>query len=324
MSIIRVYDKDRPVLVSPPAIIPKGISHSFDIGVAEKCGVEAAIVYNHIAYWIKHNHIKEINQIEGRTWTYDSHEAMAKYMPYFTARQIKGAIEKLVECGLLVKSSFNKNPFDKTNWYAIFDENILFNSKNVTDETNPSHRSPKEQNKKKFTIGRNCPIEKTNPSHLYKGTDVDKQIEEQQHAPLAKAPPSVVVFSSPIEERLRKLGTTDADRKNWAKCKYSQDDIEQALAVTDEQPRDNPLRFFRGALKEKWKPTSKILSLNEVLRNYFQHGEEYNKATCWMDADGIGFTRGIKHLGVKFNEFGFATKIKHILKEFGIKMPIQP
>lgn len=118
-------------------IQPSGHSHSFDTGIARQCGLEAATVYNHLIYWLKHNKIEGINWREGRTWTYNSAEKMSQYMSYLSAHQIRRALDKLVVSGLLLKGNFNQNKFDRTAWYALASEDALSdlaNLRNASDE----------------------------------------------------------------------------------------------------------------------------------------------------------------------------------------------
>ena len=139
---------------------PSGISHSFDTGIAEAYGLEAAIVFNHLVYWLNFNKIKGMNQIQGRTWTFNTHEEMSQYLIYFTPRQIKYALEKLHKAGLIIKSKFNLNKLDHTNWYALADESLLKVSNNFYEKTKLSDRLTKV----KPSMGQNCPIDETNLS----------------------------------------------------------------------------------------------------------------------------------------------------------------
>ncbi len=139
---------------------PSGFNHSFDVGVSVKCGIEAACLYNHLCYWLNHNKIRGMNQHEGRTWTYDSVEKMSEYLPYLSVGQIKRAIAKLVDAKLIIKGNFNKDKFDRTNWYALNDEMKSTFSKKVCESTEcvPS-------------IGQIWPMQKPDPTNpLYTDT----------------------------------------------------------------------------------------------------------------------------------------------------------
>lgn len=93
--------------------------HVFDTDVAKKYGVNAAIILQNIAYWIMQNEANEINFYDGRYWTFNSKRAYGELFPYMTAKQIRTAIEKLVEEGILVTGNYNKLAYDRTAWYAL-------------------------------------------------------------------------------------------------------------------------------------------------------------------------------------------------------------
>lgn len=124
-------------------ITPSGISHSYDQGIAIGCkSVIAAIVYNHICFWIKHNIIEGHEPINGRNWMWQSIPKIRGYLPEFSEPQIRDALQILVQKKLIVKDSFNKDKFDRKSWYALPDESILNieNSKNLFDKTCRSDR----------------------------------------------------------------------------------------------------------------------------------------------------------------------------------------
>lgn len=141
-----------------------GHSHSFDVSVAEHCGLEAAAVFNHIVYWLKANKAKDKNFHEGKTWMYDTYDAMASYLTYLTARQIQYAIMKLVDQGLLVKEKIRKNRNDHTNWYAIGDESLLGYSKKSYQE-NPKEQICTIDQTNLHDREQNCSIDRTNLHH---------------------------------------------------------------------------------------------------------------------------------------------------------------
>lgn len=113
-----------------------GFSHSFDTGIAATLGLHAAIVYNHLLYWLQHNYIEGKNFENDKVWTYNSYDEMAKYMPYFTRDQVRRSIEDLVRSGLIIKGNFNKNKFDRTAWYTVPDQSIITCSNKHYDKAN--------------------------------------------------------------------------------------------------------------------------------------------------------------------------------------------
>ena len=94
-------------------------AHAFSVEVATKCGVNAAIVLNHIYFWIKANQSKEKNFHDGKFWMYQSITEMSEHFPYLTSKQITAALTKLVSFDLICKGNYNKAKYDRTTWYAL-------------------------------------------------------------------------------------------------------------------------------------------------------------------------------------------------------------
>lgn len=95
------------------------MNHSFDVEVATKYGVNAAILLQNIQFWCAKNRANGVNFHDGLYWTYNSRKALAELFPYMSAKQIKSALDKLVEDGLVVVSNFNDDSRDRTLWYAV-------------------------------------------------------------------------------------------------------------------------------------------------------------------------------------------------------------
>ena len=102
-------------------------NHSFDVSVATKYGINAAVIFQDMGYWCEHSRINGKNFHDGRYWTFNSISALGKHYPYLSAKAIRLAIQKLIDAGLLVTGTFNALPFDRTMWYALTEEGeILF------------------------------------------------------------------------------------------------------------------------------------------------------------------------------------------------------
>lgn len=92
--------------------------HSFEPEIAEKVGINAAVIYQNIVWWCEKNAANERNIHDGRAWTYNSLAAFETLFPYLTGKQIRLALEKLKDSGFIVTGCFNKDPRDRTIWYA--------------------------------------------------------------------------------------------------------------------------------------------------------------------------------------------------------------
>jgi hypothetical protein len=92
--------------------------HSFDPMIAKDVGVSAAVIYQNIIFWTQKNKANRRNIRDGYVWTYNSRRAFAELFPYLTDKQVRTALDKLVDFGLLVRGNYNKMTMDKTSWYA--------------------------------------------------------------------------------------------------------------------------------------------------------------------------------------------------------------
>jgi len=136
-------------------------SHAFNVAIASQCGLPAAVIYNHILYWCRHNKKTGQAQVQGHTWTYQSYDYMADMMPYLGRDALQDGVSKLKEFGYIYVQQFGKplsdgrfDKFDKTNWYTVTDESLLDTSnKSYERGKNPrssaetqgkTHKSPEE------------------------------------------------------------------------------------------------------------------------------------------------------------------------------------
>ena len=92
--------------------------HSFDPEIAEVVGLNAAVIYQNIVWWCEKNAANERNVYEGKAWTYNTLDAFCNLFPYLSAKQIRTALNKLKDAGLVAVGNFNKDPRDRTIWYA--------------------------------------------------------------------------------------------------------------------------------------------------------------------------------------------------------------
>lgn len=106
------------------------MEHSFNVAIAKEYGIVEAILLQHIYFWIQKNKANNKHFYDNNYWTYNSTKAFSELFPYLTERQIKYYLKKLIDLGIIIKGNYNKNPYDRTNWYAIsaFGYSILKNS----------------------------------------------------------------------------------------------------------------------------------------------------------------------------------------------------
>ena len=98
------------------------MTYSFDIAVAQEYGVNAAIMIHNFQFWIRKHRAENTNYYDGRYWTYNSVRGWSELFCFWTPKQIRNILDNLIDRGVLKKSNYNKNPYDRTLWYAFADE----------------------------------------------------------------------------------------------------------------------------------------------------------------------------------------------------------
>ena len=114
------------------------MNYNFDIEVAEKYGVNEAIMLNNFIYWIKKNIANNTNSFDGNWWTFNSARAFKELFPFWSESQIRRILKSLIEQDILIEGNYNKVAYDRTKWYAIcklrFEEFHITKSLNGNDE----------------------------------------------------------------------------------------------------------------------------------------------------------------------------------------------
>lgn len=93
--------------------------HYFDIDIATKYGINAAIILQNLGHWIKRNEANESNYYDGYYWTFNSRRAYKELFPYMSKWQIEHAFKKLIDEGLVITGKYNEMKYDQTLWYAL-------------------------------------------------------------------------------------------------------------------------------------------------------------------------------------------------------------
>ena len=101
--------------------------HSFDVEHAKSYGLREAILIRNMHHWVGYHHANSTNNHDGRTWTYNSVKAFEALFSYLTGKQIRTSLETLVTLDVLVRGNYNKNPADRTSWFAFTDEFLAIN-----------------------------------------------------------------------------------------------------------------------------------------------------------------------------------------------------
>lgn len=98
------------------------MTHCFNTTLAERYGIEEAIILEHLYFWIHKNECEGEHVIDGRVWCYSSAKGFEKYIPYMNAQKIRRTLRSLEEKGKILISNHNASAMNKTLWYAFTDE----------------------------------------------------------------------------------------------------------------------------------------------------------------------------------------------------------
>lgn len=98
------------------------MNHIFNVVIAEKCGVHAAILLQHIFFWVNKNRADERNEHDGQFWTFNTVKNLCEQFPYLTKDQITYALSKLKQEEYILVGNYNKHKYDRTCWYTVTDK----------------------------------------------------------------------------------------------------------------------------------------------------------------------------------------------------------
>lgn len=101
------------------------MKYMLDVELATQYGTDEAIFLENLVFWVIRNRENERNFFDGRTWTYNSVRALKSLFPFWSDYQMRRVLESLIKQGVIVKGNYNKNPYDRTMWYALADEENL-------------------------------------------------------------------------------------------------------------------------------------------------------------------------------------------------------
>lgn len=92
------------------------MTHTFNTEVAKIVGVNAAVIFENIVFWLKKNLDNGKHIIDNKVWTYSSVNAMLQSFPYLTDGQIRGALKKLQDENLIEVRQFSG--YNRVNWFT--------------------------------------------------------------------------------------------------------------------------------------------------------------------------------------------------------------
>lgn len=84
---------------------------TYDMGVAMLLDANCAIVYSKLKACENEYH-------DRRYWAAGSVREWSERLPELNENQIRLALEKLENAGLVITGNYNKHPFDRSKWYS--------------------------------------------------------------------------------------------------------------------------------------------------------------------------------------------------------------
>ena len=190
------------------------MKHSFDVDVAEKYGVNCAVVIDNLYFWIKKNEANDTNYYDGMYWTYNSVKAFKKLFPYLTTRAIGNALSKLEEEGLIVTGNYNQSSYDRTKWYAITEKGYSIIEKGQIHFTKTQNGNDKSDK----PIPDNKPNSKPSIKHIY-GEYNHVKLSDDDITKLKELTNNVDDWIRKLDEYIEKTGKKYKNHcltiKNW-------------------------------------------------------------------------------------------------------------
>lgn len=251
--------------------------HTFDTEIAKKYGINAAIIYQNFLFWICQNKANGRHFFDGRYWTYNSIKALSELFPYLTVDQIRRALDKLVDSGVLVKGNYNKSAYDRTCWYAFAEEPLDLQA--IEDTVNKAESEDKKDNsinstcekkeidsaKKDFPFGNNAePI-----------PDIKPNIKLDTRArTFGNSPPSPLSPHSTFEKfkndflryyiKLTAITVSDINQINYFRNEIRRDELKNLFETSQGFYESEMEKAFEDAKKSQ--PKSRFFDFYDTLR----------------------------------------------------------
>lgn len=89
--------------------------HYFDVEVAQRCGVNAAILLSDIQYWCERSKGDPAHLRDGRVWMWSSLDGFVERHPYMSFAQVRFALQQLRQNEMVLTLRHSGN---STIWYA--------------------------------------------------------------------------------------------------------------------------------------------------------------------------------------------------------------
>ena len=102
------------------------MNYSFDTELASEIGVNEAVIFQNIYYWIRKNEANNKHFYDDCYWTYNSITAFQELFDFWSPSQIRRILSKLIKKKYLKTANYNKKKYDRTLWYALGESALSF------------------------------------------------------------------------------------------------------------------------------------------------------------------------------------------------------
>ena len=93
--------------------------HALSANIAQRYGVNAALVAQYIWEEIGKNEFADRYSYEGKSWMYSNQMMFTAVLPYLSKNMVRRALERLMKHGVIIRGEFSESRFDRTSWYAF-------------------------------------------------------------------------------------------------------------------------------------------------------------------------------------------------------------
>lgn len=215
-------------------------THAFNVNIACELGVECAVVYYDITYYLANNIDNNKHFHDGYHWMYNSFRAFESHFPYFNAKKISRILKKLEDSGYLITGNFNKVQFDKTKWYAspIFEEEYFRTKKSRDGGGSVAYKSAND-------IDGITQQVRTGQGTLFDVPEEQKNNHKNKKTYENEIKEVIDFLNSKVNRNFKPdTGQTVTDLTRWFKKGYKVEDIKQMISFKVNQ--------WKGTDNEQW------------------------------------------------------------------------
>lgn len=214
--------------------------HFFDVDVAVKYGVDCAVIFQNIGFWVEHNMENGRNYFDGQYWTYNSSKAFETFFPYMSYQKIGRSLTKLEDAGLIASGSYNSSPFDRTKWYtltevgyAIFKNDNSHLSNLINREITGDKPIPDINNtyistniNKELSVSKDTDCQTEVRQNIQKAVDAWNFLEQYGYSKISRMSSSSQRYKS-LKARILEFGIDDVLKaiENVGKSSYLKDQV---------------------------------------------------------------------------------------------------